>query len=362
VKSCDEGSLPFEGGFQAFLDGVSGYGQDVKESTKLFENRLMASFMDKIDAGIDVPNYPQYRDMNQMLFDMIEGIGKIDGGYIETSISTLKEGKKVIPEISVIKSHSQEIYEKLGAPFQLRICIAGPYTISSLFDYKDKGTFDRLGNVLAQMVDANIFNNKYGSVALVSVDEPVFGFIDDPLLDRGSKARENLLNAWDFIMRKIKVKGAQSCIHLHSTSDELFWEVQSLSVIESHLHDSFYQAKRTKEKLESTDKFLKASIATTDFDQLIRDKIMVTSKQKLDEITLNEQIAETWKNIVKKQIDPMFFLENAELMKERLTKVIGFFGENRVPYAGPECGLKGFPTYKSALECLRRLSRAVKAA
>lgn len=352
--------MPFVDEFQLFSDGASNYGQVTDESTQLFEKKVLASLFDKVEAGIDVPNYPQYRDMNQMLFDMIEGIGKIDGGYVETADLTLKEGKSVIPEVSVIKNHSQEVYEKLGKPFQLRLCVTGPYTLSSLFDYKDKNTFTQLGNVLTQIVEANIFNSTHGSVVLVSVDEPVFGFVDDPLLDRGSESRENLLKAWESITQKIRAKSAQSCLHLHNTSDELFWEVQNLNIVESHFHDSFYQARRTREHLESTDKSLKASIAVTDFDQLVRNMIVATAKQKINEVNVNEELAETWKTITKNQLDPTLFVETSELMKKRLINIVEFFGENRVPYAGPECGLKGFPTYESAVECLRRVSKAVK--
>jgi len=360
VKSLDEGSLPFVGDFQKFLEGASNYGRAVNDSTKFFEEKVKDGFIDKVEAGIDVPNYPQYRDVNQMFFDLIEGIGKIEIGYIETAALTLKEGRSAIPEVSAIKNSSQEIYEKLGEPFELRVCLIGPYTIASLFAYKDKNTVTRLGNVLAQMVEPNVFNSKHGSVMLFSVEEPVFGFIDDPLLDRGSEGRENLLRAWESIMNKVRAKGVQTCLHLHNTSDELFWETKNLNIIESHVNDSFYQAKRTKERLESTDKFLKASIAVTDFDQLIRNNIIATSMEKLNEININEKIAETWKNLTKKQIDPTIFVENAELMKERLVKIVENFGENRVPYAGPECGLKSFPTYESALECLKRVPKAVK--
>jgi len=197
-------------------------------------------------------------------------------------------------------------------------------------------------------------------VVLFSVEEPVFGFIDDPLLDRGSEGRENLLRAWESIMNKVRAKGVQTCLHLHNTSDELFWETKNLNIIESHVNDAFYQAKRTKERLESTDKSLKASIAVTDFDQLIRSNVIATSKQKLNETSINEKIAETWKNLTKKQIDPIIFVENIGLMKERLVKIVEYFGENRVPYAGPECGLRSFPTYESALESLRRVAKAVK--
>jgi methionine synthase II (cobalamin-independent) len=43
-------------------------------------------------------------------------------------------------------------------------------------------------------------------------------------------------------------------------------------------------------------------------------------------------------------------------MKNRLVKVINRFGLERVLYVGPECGLKGYPTYENAIECLRRVS------
>jgi len=360
VESCDVGSLPFVGDLQKFLEGASNYGRVVNDSTEFFEKKVVKGFLDKVEADIDVPNYPQHRDMTQMFFDMIEGVEKVNGGYIETAALNLKEGKGAILEVSAIRNRSHEIYEKLGEPFQLRICVTGPYTLSSLFAYKDKGTFTRLGNLLAQMIETNVFNNKQGSVRLVSVDEPVLGFVDDPLLDRGSEGRENLLRAWESIMQKIRARGAQACLHTHNTSDELFWEVKALNVIESHVDDPFYQAKRTRERLESTDKFLKASVAVTDFDQLIRSNVITMSKQKMNEISINEKIAEIWKNLSKNQIDPMTFVENVELMKERLVSIIEYFGENRVPYAGPECGLRGFPTYESALECLRRVSKVVK--
>ena len=47
-------------------------------------------------------------------------------------------------------------------------------------------------------------------------------------------------------------------------------------------------------------------------------------------------------------------------MKNRLKKIIETFGTEKVPYAGPECGLKGFPTYNCAIEYLKRVSEAAK--
>jgi len=360
VESCDVGSLPFTGDFEQFSKGASLYGRLINEPTTFFERRVADTFLDTALAGIRVPTYPQFRDMNEMFLEMIRGVEKVGGRYLETMVPALKDREGLIPEVAAVKNNAQEIYERLGEPFRLRVCVTGPYTLSSFFAYRDKETFIRLADVLSKIVENNIFNNKHGSVSLISLDEPVMGFIDDPFLDRGSEARENLLKAWELIFQKASSKSATSCLHLHKTSDELFWETKALSVIESHVNDPIYQAKRTKELLESRDKFLKASVATTDFDQLIRESVVASSQQKLSETIINERIADAWKGITHKKLDPTTFLESVDLMRTRLLKIVERFGENRVLYAGPECGMRGFPTYECALECLRRVSKAVE--
>jgi methionine synthase II (cobalamin-independent) len=357
IESCDVGSIPFVGDLNKFLKGAARYGSVTDESTLFFEGKVVSGFIDKAKAGITVPNYPQYRDMTQMFIDMINGLTKVNGGYAETDTLTLKTGLGQIPEIQAIKNQARKIHEELGQPFKLRTCITGPYTLSSLLAYKDKHAFTRLGTILAEIAETNIFNNKRGTVKLVSVDEPLFGFVDDPLLDHGSEGRENLLQAWQTIMHKTQTKGAQTILHLHNTTDELFWQTKSLNIIESHVQDPFYQAEHTKKQLEATDKCLKASIAVTDYEQLIRNHITATL-DKPDDVAINEKVAETWKNLKTKKLDPTTFLDTVEVMKRRLTQITQRFGENRIPYAGTECGEWSFPTYQSAIEYLRRVAEA----
>jgi methionine synthase II (cobalamin-independent) len=209
-------------------------------------------------------------------------------------------------------------------------------------------------------VESSIFNNKYGRVSLVSVDEPVFGLQDDALIDFGSEGRENLRRAWESIFHKIKSNNSQSMIHLHSTANPLFWDIESLDLIESHVDDPFIKMKKTGELLESRDKFLKASLALNDFDALIEERIVADSPTKMAESDVNERIADAWTEIKHGRINPETFLETVDLMKNRLVKVVERFGAERVLYAGPECGLKGYPTYETALECLRRVSTTVE--
>jgi len=108
----------------------------------------------------------------------------------------------------------------------------------------------------------------------------------------------------------------------------------------------------TKRRLEEEDKLLKASIAITDFDHLMKEKLNLNAS--------DDAIADAWRNILNGNLDPKMFLENVEVMKKRLAIVIGRFGVERVALAGPECGLRGFPTYTSAISCLSLVSKAAK--
>jgi len=361
IESYDVGSLPLVGDAEKFLEGATCFrSYPTDDSVRYFERRVIEGFLDKIGTGMDVPNYTQFRDMNEMFLEMIKGVERVKGGFMETGILSIKEGEDAIPEVVAIKKGSQEIWERTGKSFKMKICVTGPYTLSSLFLYKDNEIFSRLGNVISKIMESSIFEEKHGSVSLVAVDEPVFGLLDDPLMDHGSEGRENLLRAWESIFRKATSKGVQTCMHLHSTADELFWEVKTLNIIESHIDNPLYYAERTKKLLESTDKFLKASIGVVDFNSLIKENLLTDLPKKVSEIIVNERIAEAWKRITSGKLNPNFFLEDIELMGERLTKILNRFGAERVPYAGPECGLQGFPTYECALECLKRVSSAVR--
>ena len=361
IKSCDVGSLPFINDSAKLLEGAMCFSlSQADESAEYFEKTIVSSFLDKLRSDLDVPNYPQFRDMNKMFLSMIHGLEKIEAGYLETKIPSLKRDSNQIAEVMAIERNSRMIQELTGEPFELKLCVTGPYTLASFFPYRNEGTFNRLGNVISQILECNIFRNKHGKTSLVSVDEPLFGLLDDPNIDFGSKGRESLLSAWETIFHKVKTKNIQTMMHLHSTSNPLFWEIPSLNVIDSHVGDPFIQMKKTGELLESRDKFLKASIAINDFDTLIKKRIVEDSQKKPTDSDLNAKIADVWTEINHGKVDSTIFLETVDIMKGRLLEVVERFGEERVMYAGPECGLKGYPTYDTALECLKRVSRSIK--
>jgi 5-methyltetrahydropteroyltriglutamate--homocysteine methyltransferase len=352
LESCDVGSLPYTEDLPRLVKGADDFATNKTDgSADLFEKAIVGAFLDKLEAGILVPAFPQFRDMNSMFLSTFEGLEKIKGGWIETGRLTSKPGYNEIPEVAAIRRNAEKIYARIDSPFQLRVCITGPYTLSSLFPYRTSQTYRQLGEVLSEIVEKSTFSSKQGRVALIAIDEPLFGMVDEPLIDKGAEGRENLLAAWEAIAGKSKSHNAESCIHLHCTSDSLFWDVKSLGIVESHIDDPLYKMKVTKRYLEDQDKMLKASIAITDFDQLIRESLGSNAP--------DVALAEAWKKLSKGTLAPEGYLENVGVMTRRLVKIVEQFGVERIALAGPECGLWSFPTYPSAIECLKRVSESV---
>ena len=353
IQSCDVGSLPYTGNQNRLAEGANHFASNLNtDAANHFEQTIVNAFIDKMKTGISIPTFPQFRDMNDMFLATFDGLEKIKGGYVETGHLALKSDQGKIPEVTAIERNAQKIHAQANGSFQLRICITGPYTLASFFPHRNSQTYQCLAFVLSKIAEKNIFITKQGKVALVTIDEPLFGLVDDPLIDRGAQGRESLLSAWESIASKARCNNVETCIHLHNTSDDLFWSIKSLRIIESHVGDPLYEMRATKETLEREDKRLKASITISDFDHLI--------KTRLGSAASNDDLANVWKNIRKGTVKPEAFLEDADVMKKRLTKIVERFGIEKVALAGPECGLRGFPTYAAALECLIRVSETVK--
>ena len=362
LDTYDIGSLPLRVEEKAIYEGAKESGSLLSlvgvadDSVRIFEEEVLTAFIDKLSAGLTVPNYPQFRDMNEMFFDLLRGIEKIEAGYVALKTITARPGA-TIPEVDVIRENSSRIRDIAGIEkTNVKVCVTGPYTLASFFQRKSAKLFEDLGQALADVVSRTVFSSKYSEVTLVCIDEPVIGFLNDPLLDYGSDGREALRGAWEEICRAASSKGASTSIHLHDTSDDMFWEVEHLDLIQAHIVDPIYSQEATKRQLKETGKRLKASIFATQFDNLITNSL----KREGFEGDLQQRVGDIWTQIGRKEIDPMAFLEGIDVGVKRLSDVVERFGAENVPMAGPECGLGSWPSYETAMECLRRTAEAVK--
>ncbi len=354
ISTYDVGSLPppenehkFQEGLRKYLKGES------DEDSEYFERKIVESFIAKMKCGLEVPNYPQFRGMIETFLESMDGIRKMGEAYTLEAEPSTKSDMRILPEVRVIKENAGVILEEFEDidKLQLKVCITGPYTLASFFPGWDEHIFEMLGKPVAQMVSENVCKTPKLRTEIVALDEPIFGE-DDPRLDYGRRGREILLKTWDEIFNEAKKKGAITVLHLHKTTDELFWNLENVQVIESHVDDPLYSSERTRKMLEKTGKTVRASIAKTNFDELIGERKRSEGK------SFEEVAGEIWVKIKRGEIKPEDFVEDLATMSKRLKRVIDFLGEERVTHAGPECGLRGFPTHESAMECLRRVVKA----
>ncbi|MHC1586579.1 MAG: uroporphyrinogen decarboxylase/cobalamine-independent methonine synthase family protein [Candidatus Hecatellaceae archaeon] len=353
--------MPFEGDWELFTQSLEAYRKGGKEeSSKYFTEKIVRCFADKVKAGISIPNYPQFRDMNEMFLECFQGITRLGSGYMAEEEITVKPGMAFLPEVQALKGHVDRVFEMLENPpekVKLKICVTGPYTLSAAFSYRDAELLRQLGHALRQLTAANLFRQCRLETAILALDEPVFGVLDDPLLDYGAEGREALREAWEAIFSEAKARGVETLLHLHDTRNELFWEIENLDIVESHVGDALYRSEKVREKLARTGKKLKVSLAVTDYDALIKAKLEAGGSRLAGE-TAEQLIGRVWASLKKGEVKPEEYLEPVEVMVDRLKKALNLFGEELVAYAGPECGLKSFPTYECALECLRRVAEA----
>jgi len=361
VRTCDVGSLPYiirDDLLRKGAQDVLSPGRARSGPAEEFRRAVLMAMRDKLVSGIDVPTYPQFRDMNEMFLAMLSGLERFEGRYVEVARLAVKETR--IPEVLVLREHAAELAQELGLEkVRLRMCITGPHTLSFQFAFRSAGLLRRLGHVLAEVVKANLASGKHFEVAVVALDEPTFATVDDPLLERGSEGREALLSAWEEVLSAARSRGVLTCLHLHSTSDDLFWHAEALRLVESHVEDPLYRLEETKRLLEEHDKALVATICRTDFDALV----VARARAELpggSEAQVAERVRELWKVIRSGSLDPVELLEPVELLARRLREVLTRFGPDKVLFAGPECGLRAFPTYGVAIECLRRVAEACR--
>jgi 5-methyltetrahydropteroyltriglutamate--homocysteine methyltransferase len=305
-------------------------GKSVRKDEFLLNNFyrvIIDSFRKKRDAGLDVINYPQHYDIHKQFEDVIhEAMDK--GTY------TVDEKHAIIPEIHVIGDEAKRLYEEAGKKVSLRVCITGPMELY----LKEIGTTPfrdilmMFGETARRFAKNSMLNSKYVKTEVVSVDEPSFGFQDI------SVDRDTTLGVLE---RALDFKGAIRQIHLHSSSRiaEML-EVKNIDVLSLEYAASPRNIEAVSRKmLERADKQIRVGISRTDIDS-------ITAELYEKGVTgpASEQL-----------------VESEETMRKRFVAVKERYGD-RMAFAGPDCGLGGWPTQDAARLLLRRTVDAVKSA
>jgi 5-methyltetrahydropteroyltriglutamate--homocysteine methyltransferase len=304
--------------------------KDLKSDEFLSENFyevVVDSFRMKLEADLDVTNYPQHYDMHRQLADILKE-ATVKGTYL------INENEAFLPEVHVIKEEAKKLCEESGKRIELRVSILGPMELY----LREIGTVAYTDLLLLFAENINnfarnsILNSKYVRTAVVSLDEPSFGF-QEISADR-EVISDVLEKAFDF-------SGAVRQIHLHSASritDVL--AVKNVDVLSFEYAASSRNIESVPRKmLEKADKRIRVGISRTD---------------------INSILAELYERGIEKPVAEQLAEDEASILK-RYRTAQEKYGE-LLTYTGPDCGLGGWPTQESAQLLLKRTVNAVKSA
>lgn len=290
-----------------------------------FSRVVVDSFEKKRDCGLDVVNYPQHYDMYEQFAEVIRGATN-EGTYM------VNESLAMIPEVHVIEHEAKRFYEESGHKVRLRVCITGPMELYlkevGTASYKD--VLLMFSETVRRFARNAVLDSKYIKTEIVSIDEPSFGF-QEMGLERTAIA-EVLKKAFDFSCETKQ-------IHLHSSTRVTdLLDIENLDVLTFEYAASPRNIESvSKRMLEESDKQIRVGISRTDIDSImaeLHDRGLVTPTP--------EQV-----------------VENAEIMRKRFIAAKEKYGD-RMAFAGPDCGLGGWPTQKAAQLLLERTVTAAK--
>jgi 5-methyltetrahydropteroyltriglutamate--homocysteine methyltransferase len=276
----------------------------------------------KVSAGVEVPTYPQFRDMIRMFMDPIESLENTESPYL------IKKERAKIMELQAVPA-GQEV----------RVCVTGPIElyISAFGATNYSDILYTLAESVARFLEMAL---EQGKMSVASLDEPSLGI------------SSNIVFGEDEILKALEIaskpcRGMDCEVHLHSPLyAEPCASVSGISIvgIESAANPDYLRLV-DKKMLEDTDTYLRAGIARTD--------ILALSAKRNEQLGIN-----LWNDLSMLECE-ILGMESPQVMEKRLEKAYGIFGE-RLRAVGPDCGLGSWPSQKMAHNLLSNCALAVK--
>ena len=306
----DIGSYPLPRGVR--LDGLS------KDQYLQLVGQIL---VEKIRCGVEVPTYPQLRDMIRMFMDPIQDPEMTESPFL------IKRDEAKILEL-----------EAVPAGQRVRVCVTGPVElyISAFGATAYTDILYTLAESVARFLD---YAKQEGKMAVASLDEPSLGVNSNIVF-----SVEQIQQALEIASRPCR--GMNCEVHLHSPLYAgLCARVSGINIlgVESAAHPDYLKLV-DRDVLEDTGSYLRVGIARTD--------ILALSARLNDEYGIN-----LWEDLPRLERE-IINLESPLIMKERLNEAYSRFGE-RLIAAGPDCGLGSWPSQELAGNILSNCSAAI---
>jgi 5-methyltetrahydropteroyltriglutamate--homocysteine methyltransferase len=285
------------------------------------------AFMKKCRAGLDVVNYPQQYDGIRQVSDVIH-LAMAKGTFV------VEEKQAILPEVQLIREEAKRLSEDLGHKVLLRVSLFGPMEqyLKEVGAVAYRDVLEGFAETIRRFAKNAVLDLKYVKTAVVSIDEPSFGFAD--IAAESDVLCGVLERAFDF-------QGAVRQIHLHSSMrlPDLL-SVRNIDVM------SFEYAASPKNiesvsrgMLDVADKRIRVGVSRTDIDSILAE--------------LHD------KGVVKPTAEQL--VEDEAVIRKRFLAAKSKYGD-RLAFTGPDCGLGGWPSQEAAQLLLEQTVKAIKGA
>ncbi len=281
----------------------------------------------KISTGLDLPTYPQLRDMIGMFMDLIRSPETSDGPYL------VRRDAAEIIELEALRSLNRRIRVCVTGPLELYISEFGPTEYRDLLFNIAESVSRFIENSIEKAKDLGI------EVAVISIDEPSLGMSSSIAF-----SQNDIVEALDIASGRCAGRDVQ--LHLHSPIyAELCSQVPGINVIgvESASHPDYLDLIDRRVLIEN-ETCIRAGIARTDILSMVAK--------------LNDRLGiNLWENPERLEAE-ILKMESQDVIKKRLERAVGKFGD-LVRYAGPDCGLGSWPSQRLAMDLLKSCARAI---
>jgi 5-methyltetrahydropteroyltriglutamate--homocysteine methyltransferase len=329
----DEGSLPTPEGVTR--EWVKAAAENRNEDEKLF-SIIGDAFRRKIDSGVHVPTYPQFRDMIGQFLDIIKDEKNCSEPYV------LKEENAKILELKIIDEVAKQYKIETGKTLEVRVCIAGP-TDTYLQAFGATAFVDAY-HILAQDIEKFVkqaFKTaKNFKIKVIALDEISLG-----LTDMIQFSDADIASALTVASTYARQQGADIEIHLYSPLKyELICETPINVIGFEYAGNPSYLDLLDRKVLEDSNTYAGVGIARTDVFSLVS---IVNEKYGVN----------AWKDkeYMQKVVTE---LETPDVIKKRLETAYSVLGD-RIKYANPDCGLAFWPDQDLAFRLLENTAKGV---
>jgi 5-methyltetrahydropteroyltriglutamate--homocysteine methyltransferase len=306
------------------------HGRDPRQDEFLSRNFCVVTldaFKKKCLTGLDVVNYPQQ-------YNALRQVGDVVHLAMEKGTFVVDEAQAVLPEVHLIREEAKRLSEELGKKILLRVSLFGPLELYlkevGAVAYRD--VLEGFAETVRRFAKNAILDLKHVETAVVSLDEPSFGFAD--VAAESDVLRGVLERAFDF-------QGAVRQIHLHSSlrlPDLL--SVKNIDVVSFEYAASPRNIEGVSRRmLEDADKQIRVGVSRTDIDSILAE--------------LHDR------GVVKPTAEQL--VEDEAVIRKRFVAAKAKYGD-RLAFTGPDCGLGGWPSQEAAQLLLARTVKAVKGA